>query len=363
MGDSYTPINTKGSPTQGQDIDIELEAPIEPVETLKEVDLGPADEVVIVDKDLEIELDSDEDEDVKIVEPELEEKPAPKKKRGSYNTKTKKRDKRIKQLVEKANNAEAATAQKDQEIHDLKAQLSNNHKTANQTNATSLQSQVAAHKIEMQVAMDDSDSAALVEAQGKLMEAQVQLMAVKHDLTNHEDVPEYIPTTTTTNQGPDERTVDWVEDHPEFNKDPIFNASALAVNSSLLQEGYNPDSDEFYEELDSRLGKRFPDFYDISSEDVLQSKKTSNSHSSQSEETVTEPDNENIDYPQTVSGASRTPTGSASAKRRKSKNTVILTPEDQQMCEQWGISPQAMARRKQLQEKTAKGDYVPIKIG
>jgi hypothetical protein len=69
--------------------------------------------------------------------------------------------------------------------------------------------------------------------------------------------------------------------------------------------------------------------------------------------------------PQTVAGASRTPSGSTPGNNtksgRKKRNTVVLTEEDQILCRKWGISPIDFAKRKKALEGKDKGDYTDIR--
>jgi hypothetical protein len=146
--------------------------------------------------------------------------------------------------------------------------------------------------------------------------------------------------------------LEWIDEHPAFNDDEEFNAAALGANAKLLKLGFDPETPEFYEELDKRLSKRYPEYFDTSFEDVVEYKEDDESDDSES------------DIPQTVAGASRTPSGSTSGAKaksgRKKKNTVILTESDQILCQKWGIDPVSFAKRKKALEGKEKGDYTDI---
>jgi len=58
---------------------------------------------------------------------------------------------------------------------------------------------------------------------------------------------------------PDKRAVEWAEKNSWFGEDQIMTYAAYGVHQQLTeQEGFDPRSDEYYEEIDTRLKKEFP---------------------------------------------------------------------------------------------------------
>ena len=58
---------------------------------------------------------------------------------------------------------------------------------------------------------------------------------------------------------PDKRAVEWAEKNSWFGEDQIMTYAAYGVHQQLTeQEGFDPRSDEYYEEIDLRLKKEFP---------------------------------------------------------------------------------------------------------
>lgn len=57
---------------------------------------------------------------------------------------------------------------------------------------------------------------------------------------------------------PSPKAEKWAEKHEWFGEDPIMTQAAYIFHEELVQEGFDGSSDEYYDELDARLGKRFP---------------------------------------------------------------------------------------------------------
>ena len=58
---------------------------------------------------------------------------------------------------------------------------------------------------------------------------------------------------------PDKRAVEWAEKNSWFGEDQLMTYAAYGVHQQLTeQEGFDPRSDEYYEEIDTRLKKEFP---------------------------------------------------------------------------------------------------------
>jgi hypothetical protein len=354
MNKEYQKINI-GSPPQSQNLLIEEEEVQPKEEVTKELELK---EEPVEEPKTELEIDLDEKKEAKSETEDESKKKSPGRPKGSTN---KKRDKRIQQLVEREKKAAARAEEAERRAQELEARLFDSTKQNNSSRQQSLETHLESLEKQLQMALDEDDTAQAVKIQKALTQAMMEHAAVSYELQN---TPEYYEPRQQYQDQPkaSEYAVDWVDEHPQFNNDVEFRNAALGVNAKLIGEGYDPDSAEFYEELDIRLSKRYPEFYDIDSENVVQSNSgNQNSRASSVDETENIEDTE--DYPQTVAGASRTPSGSTSVKKgRKSKNTVILNESDLDVIEHWGIDPYQYAKRKKLEQEKDRGDYVPIFI-
>ena len=58
---------------------------------------------------------------------------------------------------------------------------------------------------------------------------------------------------------PDPRAVAWKDKNDWFGSDKIMTAAAFALHSQLTEEeGFDPNTDEYYTEVDKRLRQEFP---------------------------------------------------------------------------------------------------------
>ena len=129
----------------------------------------------------------------------------------------------------------------------------------------------------------------------------------------------------------DPQAVAWSQ-KPEnswFGQDNIMTVAALTIDAQLKEEGVNPASTEFYQEVDSRMRKEFPH-------------KFSNQGGTSARNTQ-----------QVVAGQSRSPTSSSSSKK------VKLTQEDVRLAQKWNIPLEKYAAEKARADRAA-GEYVPI---
>jgi len=124
----------------------------------------------------------------------------------------------------------------------------------------------------------------------------------------------------------DVKAQEWAEQNNWFGEDTIKTAAALALDAELKSEGYNPNDNEFYEEIDKRLEKAF------------------GGSSVRVEENTPQPS-------QVVSGASRS--------SQNSRSKVKLSKEDVRLANKWGIPLEQYAAEK-LKVTSADGEYTNI---
>jgi len=181
-------------------------------------------------------------------------------------------------------------------------------------------------------AFEEGDKDRVLKAQEMLNEAQVDLKNVASVKSRYsgEYVAPPVPPPAQVPQRRDRRAEEWAGTNKWFGEDKVMTAAALAIDSDLKEQGYSPDDEDFYEEVDNRIKDAFPHKFGEAAERVQ----------------------ENTRKPaQVVSGASR----SSPNSNRKIK----LSKEDVHLANKWGIPLEKYAAEK-LKITQADGEYTNI---
>ena len=126
---------------------------------------------------------------------------------------------------------------------------------------------------ELASAIENSDAAAQIEAQKKIAalsidEARLNSLkeqpVVKEEpapkLKDAESLPEATPEKL---PNPDPKAEDWASKNDWFGKDRPMTFTAFEIHKDLVErEGYDPQSDEYYAEVDKRIRLEFPHKFD-----------------------------------------------------------------------------------------------------
>ena len=51
---------------------------------------------------------------------------------------------------------------------------------------------------------------------------------------------------------------EWAEQNPWFNKDRVMTASAMVIHQDLAEEGFDLNSEDYYNEITKRIRREFP---------------------------------------------------------------------------------------------------------
>ena len=268
---------------------------------------------------------------------------------------TKGAEKRIRQLVKQKKEREARIAQLEAERQQLLETVAERdkstvdmHKVNYDQSAKQLQQQAELAKQSYLTAYDSGDKESMLKAQELLNQTQVELNNIeqnKNQLSQYEKTLEAREAQRQQQQQQQEQqqadtsdydpmAVEWSQ-KPEnswFGSDNIMTVAALTIDAQLKEEGYNPASPDFYQEVDSRMRQEFPHKFNqqVVAQEVPAQRATQ----------------------QVVAGQSRSPTNSSSKK-------VKLTQEDVRMAQKWNIPLEKYAAEKARADRAA-GEYVPI---
>jgi hypothetical protein len=282
-------------------------------------------------------------------EPVQEKKEEPKKEEPKEldGIQTKGAEKRIRQLIRQRKERDEQIADLIRQNEQLKNSYSTKETEFNKVSRLNLDATEKQLKDKLDLArsayadaFEAQDKEKLLKAQEALNEAQTDLKNVavtKSKFTEQPKQQQQVQQQQPVQQPvqPDPRAVDWQANNEWFGKDNVMTASALAIDAELKNEGYSPNDEDFYDEIDKRMRTAFPNKF------------------TQTEEPVTTERNDGSSSPsQVVAGGSR-----SSPNPKK----VKLSQEDVRLANKWGIPLEQYAAEKMKVTKS-EGDYTTINM-
>tara|TARA_R100000030_G_scaffold28598_1_gene21106 strand:- start:2563 stop:3504 length:942 start_codon:yes stop_codon:yes gene_type:complete len=265
--------------------------------------------------------------------------------------KTKGAEKRIRQLVRQRKERDEQIAQLLAQNEELSNNLKQKESSFNEVSKLNLDAsekqltdKVTLARNAYMEAFESGEKEKLLQAQEMLNEAQVDLKHLNLTKAQMEEVAEQpepeqaAPVQQSVQQTPDPRAEEWAANNEWFGKDKILTVSALTIDQELKAEGYDPDDEEFYQEVDRRLSEAFP-------------------HKFKSSEVPVE-ENQNRVQEDTSVPAQVVGSSSRSAPN-SSKSKVKLTKEDVRLANKWNIPLETYAAQK-LKVAEADGEYTQI---
>jgi hypothetical protein len=146
----------------------------------------------------------------------------------------------------------------------LKKYVSTGEEAYASTLKSAAESEYEIAKKKYKEAHENFDADALIEAQAALTEAQFKLQQAK----NFKPTPlQETDSSVETNQSvqarpkPDDKTLRWQAKNQWFGNDDEMTAVALIRHKQLVESGLDPRSDNYYEQIDAHMRRRFPDFF------------------------------------------------------------------------------------------------------
>ena len=272
---------------------------------------------------VEVEVDaSTSDDAVEVVEQAAAEEPQEKPVSDS-----KKRIDRLTKLRREAERREQDALQYAQgvkkELEETKARLQNLDQGFVREFSNRVEAEIAQVKNDLSQALSVGDSAAAVEAQEKLAKLAVSADKAENAQAvqkRRQEQPVQEQPAQQQQAAPrpaDPKAEEWANRNEWFGSDNTMTYAAFGIHRQLVeQEGFDPSSDEYYNELDKRIKTEFPHKFDT--------------NQSQSNRPV-----------QTVASASRTANKSGLKK-------VSLTPSQVAIAKKLGVSLEDYARQVEL---------------
>jgi chromosome segregation ATPase len=227
-----------------------------------ELDVGDAEET-----EVELEVEQPEESPIEVAASDEDD---------NFEKASNATQKRIDRLTKKMRTAEREReeairyAQKVQtEAEDLKKRM--NSLSDNYVNeyAGRIETQTTAAEQELARAIEMGDTAGVIEAQRKITtlaiendrakqaKVQQERYAQQYEAQQQAEVQQPMPAQQP--RRPDPKAEDWAERNEWFGQDEAMTYAVFGIHKKLVEtEGFDPQSDDYYNELDRRMADEFP---------------------------------------------------------------------------------------------------------
>jgi hypothetical protein len=172
------------------------------------------------------------------------------------------------------------------------------------------------------LAYESGDSDALVEAQELLTSAKIKMDRVnnfKPALQDEENEVKIAPREVPRQPQADPKAARWQSENSWFGSDDEMTSFALGLHTKLIKNGIDPNSDEYYAKINSRIRQVFPENFGL--------------------------DNNESETPQSQSAPRQKSNVVAPATRSTSSSKIRLTPFQVTMAKKFGVSHELMAQK------------------
>jgi hypothetical protein len=231
----------------------------------------------------ETEDPKQEELEIEIEEPKSEESPKEETKSDSeeYSARV---QRRISKLVQQRKDADANAKAKDEELSQLKTRLERLEKGESEQARQNFENRYRGVKQQMQKAIEEGDTVKQVEFSEQL--ADIRAAMKVSELQRHQTKIQRTQSPTVGRavqpQAP-KKAMDWWGRNQWFNAEGFERetAAARSIDVQLDLEGFDKESDQYYETLNNRLQKIFPE--------LISTKETSVKSRPKSRQTVVAP--------------------------------------------------------------------------
>ena len=236
-----------------------------------------AEEKEKIEENVEIEVEEAEAEEKQeeVVAQEAEtEQPSSDSEHEEYSEGVKKRIDRLTYKMREAERREQAALEYAKNIKEENEKLTKNYSEAGSALVTEtsgrIKSQLSEAKRALKLAYEEGDSEAMADAQELVAKLSVESDRLSREEAQWKQSQEaQTETEVETPKQPeqpqqaaapaDPRAQKWASENEWFGKDEGMTFTAFSIHRKLIEEeGYNPQSEDYYAEIDSRMRREFP---------------------------------------------------------------------------------------------------------
>lgn len=165
---------------------------------------------------------------------------------------------------------------REEENNQLKQRLSNSHKVYIQEANRAASNDLASVKERLKQAYESGDAEKITEAQEALTDAKMRLKEVERFKPSLQDNNEGVQTKqqaqvqTPVRPQVDQKAETWRAKNTWFGADEEMTALALGLHEKLVRSGVDPNSDDYYRQIDTTMRKRFPESFEDDAEQTTE---------------------------------------------------------------------------------------------
>jgi|TARA_R100001460_G_scaffold2321_4_gene7655 hypothetical protein len=241
-----------------------------------------AEEKEKIEENVEIEVEeaeAEENQEEEVIAQEADtEQPSSDSEHEEYSEGVKKRIDRLTYKMREAERREQAALEYAKNIKDENEKLTKNYSEAGSALVTEtsgrIKSQLSEAKRALKLAYEEGDSEAMADAQELVAKLSVesdrlsreeaqwkqrQEAGIEAEVEDPKQAQSAIQNNTQTAAPVDPRAQKWASENEWFGKDEGMTFTAFSIHRKLIEEeGYNPQSEDYYTEINSRMRKEFP---------------------------------------------------------------------------------------------------------
>ena len=138
---------------------------------------------------------------------------------------------------------------------------------------TRIEAQLEQAKAQYKTAYEAGDPDELLKAQSELTRLQNEEYRVNNFKPAKREEPDPVPSEAAKQEAqpepakPPQRALDWADKNPWFMKDKRMTGFAYGVHEELLTKGVEPNSEEYYNEIDAAMKEAFPSKFEVEAEE------------------------------------------------------------------------------------------------
>ena len=225
-------------------------------------------------EEINVEVEEESTEEAPVAASEVSEE------HEQYSETVKKRIDRLTYKMREAERREQAAIEYAKKLKEDNDKLSTNYSQASTTlvNETGgrIKSELAEAKRALKAAYEEGDSEAMADAQemvaklsvqnDRIAQQQAKLQAKEKEVSEQTSNPQPQQTVAQPQPQVDPRAEKWANENEWFGKDEAMTFTAFSIHRKLMEERYDPSSDDYYSEIDKRMKDTFPHKFEQSSE-------------------------------------------------------------------------------------------------